>query len=156
MTRLVIGFGNPDRGDDAAGPLVARLLAGRINARVLERHGDALALLEAWEGAEVLVLVDAAAPMGMPGRIHRLDLAADLPRELSVGSVHSFGLPEAVALSRRLGTLPPRVVVHAIEGACFDVGADVSPEVAASVETVAERIAAEFGRCTTPSEQGSR
>lgn len=145
MTVLVIGFGNPDRGDDAAGPLVARRLAGRIPARVLERHGDALALLEAWEGADLLVLVDAAAPMGRPGRIHRLDITAgDLPRDLAFGSTHAFGLPEAVALSRRLGTLPPRAVVHAIEGACFDGGAALSPEVAAAIADVAARIAAEL------------
>ena len=144
MTRLVIGFGNPECGDDAAGPLVARLLAGRIAARVLERHGDALALLDAWEGAEVLVLVDAAAPRGNPGRIHRLDLDADLPREFAVGSVHSFGLPEAVALSRRLGTLPPRVVVYAIEGACFELGGPVSAAVSAAMRSVADRIATEL------------
>ena len=138
MSALVIGFGNPDRGDDAAGPLVARLLAGGVAATVLERHGDALALLEAWEGAASLVLVDAAAPMGSPGRIHRLDITAnDLPRDLAFGSTHAFGLPEAVALSRRLGTLPPRAVVHAIEGGCFDPGAPVSPAVAAAVEAVA-------------------
>ena len=144
MTRLVIGFGNPECGDDAAGPLVARLLTGRVAARVLERHGDALALLDAWEGAEVLVLVDAAMPRGEPGRVHRLDLGADLPRELSVGSVHSFGLPEAVALSRRLGTLPPRVVVYAIEGACFELGAPVSAAVSAAMRSVADRIATEL------------
>ena len=145
LTILVIGFGNPDRGDDAAGPLVARRLAGRVAALVLERHGDALALLEAWEGAAALVLVDAAAPMGTPGRLHCLDIAGrDLPRELAFGSTHAFGLPEAVALSRRLGTLPPRAVVHAIEGACFDPGAPVSPAVAGAVETVAAGIAAEL------------
>jgi hydrogenase maturation protease len=138
LTTLIIGFGNPDRGDDAAGPMVARGLAGRVAARVLERHGDALALLDEWGDATSLVLVDAAAPMGVPGRIHRLDLAqSDLPREFSSGSTHAFGLPEAVALSRRLGTLPGRVVVYAIEGACFDLGAAVSPAVEAAVERVA-------------------
>ena len=124
---------------------MARLLAGRIDASVLERHGDALALLDAWDGAEHLVLVDAASPMGVPGRIHRLDIStADLPRELSVGSVHSFGLPEAVALSRRLGTLPGRAVVYAIEAASFDGGAPVSPEVAAAVAVAAARITADL------------
>ena len=140
MTVLVIGFGNPDCGDDAAGPLVARLLAGRVAARVLERHGDALALLDEWRDAEALVLIDAAAPMGNPGRIHHLDIAAaDLPRDLAVGSTHAFGLPEAVALSRRLGTLPARAVVYAIEGICFDPGAAVSPAVAEAVAALARQ-----------------
>jgi len=146
VTDLIIGFGNPDRGDDAAGPMVVRLLAGRTAARVLERHGDALALLDDWQGAEALVLVDAAAPMGEPGRIHRLDLAeADLPRELSSGSTHAFGLPEAVALSRGLGTLPARTVAYAIEGACFDVGAAVTPAVADAVGRLADTLAAAEG-----------
>jgi hydrogenase maturation protease len=140
VTALLIGFGNPDCGDDAAGPLVARLLAGRINVRVLERHGDALALIDEWRGAEALVLIDAAAPMGTPGRIHRVDIAAaDLPRDLSVGSTHAFGLPEAVALSRRLGTLPARAMVYAIEGVCFDPGAPVSPAVAEAVAGLAKQ-----------------
>ena len=126
---------------------MARRLAGRLAARVLERHGDALALLDSWAGADHLVLVDAAAPMGVPGRVHRLDISAqDLPRELSFGSVHCFGLPEAVALSRRLATLPGRVVVYAIEGSCFDGGMPVSPEVAAAVAIVAARITAELTR----------
>ena len=140
---LVIGFGNPDCGDDAAGPLVSRRLAGRTDARVLERHGDALALLDAWQGAGALVLVDAAASMGVPGRLHRIDIAeADLPREMAIGSTHAFGLPEAVALSRRLGTLPPCAVVYAIEGTCFTPGAPVSPEVAEAVERLADALAA--------------
>jgi hydrogenase maturation protease len=142
VTSLIIGFGNPDRGDDAAGPMVARLLIGRVAARVLERHGDALALLDEWQGAEALVLIDAAASMGTPGRIHRLDLAeADLPRELAAGSTHSFGLPEAVALSRRFGTLPARTVVYAIEGACFDAGAPVSPVVTDAAGHLADSLA---------------
>jgi hydrogenase maturation protease len=141
VTALVVGFGNPDCGDDAAGPLVARLLAGRIDARVLERHGDALALLDEWLGAEALVLIDAAAPMGTPGRIHSIDIAvADLPRDLAVGSTHAFGLPEAVALSRRLGSLPARAVVYAIEGVCFDPGAPVCPAVTEAVVGLAKQV----------------
>jgi hydrogenase maturation protease len=139
---LVIGFGNPDCGDDAAGPLVARLLAGRIEARVLERHGDALSLIDEWRDVAALVLIDAAAPMGAPGRIHRRDIArADLPRDLAFGSTHAFGLAEAVALSRRLGSLPVRAVVYAVEGAEFAPGAAMTPGVAAAVERLAKRLA---------------
>ncbi len=148
MTTVVIGFGNPDCGDDAAGPLVARLLAGRIEARVLERHGDALALLDEWRGADALALIDAAAPMGDPGCIHAVDIAtADLPRDLAVGSTHAFGLPEAVALSRRLGTLPARAMVYAIEGVCFDPGAPVTPAVAEAVAELAKQVRGLTGAC---------
>ncbi len=140
MTALVVGFGNPDRGDDAAGPLVARLLVDRIAARVVERHGDALALLDEWREAEALVLIDAAAPMGEPGRIHEIDPCTDeLPRQFAFGSTHAFGLAEAIALSHRLGSLPARTKVYAIEGENFAPGAALSPAVAAAVDRLAAR-----------------
>lgn len=143
MTALVVGFGNPECGDDAAGPLAARLLMGRLPAQVLERHADALALIEEWRQADVLVLIDAAEPMGCPGRIHEIDIAAsDLPRALAFGSTHAFGLPEAVALGRRLGALPARAVAYAIEGENFRPGAPLSPAVAAAVAELASRGAA--------------
>ena len=147
MSVLVIGIGNPDRGDDAAGLDVARLLAELAlpGVRVLEAPGDALALLDRWAGADRVVLVDAAGPMGRPGRIHRLDaIAAPLPRDLALGSTHAFGLAQTVELARTLGQLPPRLVVYAIEGTRFDTGAALSAPVAEAVAVVAGRIAAEL------------
>jgi hydrogenase maturation protease len=67
-------------------------------------------------------------------------------------SSHSFGVADALELSRALGTLPPRVVVYAIEGRCFEPGAGLSPE----VEQAAARVAAHVLRevCLTPSACG--
>ena len=146
---LVLGLGNPDRGDDAVGPLVARRLAGRLppDVRVATRSGDMLALIEDWSDCDALVCIDAAAPAGAPGRLHRLDLAADdLPRDPGPASSHGFGLAEAVALARALGRAPARIVVHAVEGACFDGGAPPTPCVAAAAEAVVERVVAEVAR----------
>ena len=46
-----IGVGNPDRGDDAVGLHVARLLAARAlpGVAVAKHAGDALALMDRWE-----------------------------------------------------------------------------------------------------------
>ena len=51
---LVIGIGNPDCGDDAIGPLVARLLAGHVppEVAIIERAGDMLGLIEDWTGRD--------------------------------------------------------------------------------------------------------
>lgn len=152
---LVIGVGNPDRGDDAAGLHVARRIAARGLPwiAVEEAGGDSLALLDRWAGVARVVLVDAAAPGGAPGatpgaapgRIHRLDpLAGALPRDIVLGSTHAFGLAEAVELARTLGRLPERMTVYAIEAADCAAGAALSPAVAAAVEQVAARIAAEL------------
>jgi len=144
---LVIGLGNPDRGDDAVGLHVARRVAARgvPGVAVEEAGGDTLALLDRWAGVGRVVLVDAAAPIGLPGRIHRLDpLAGPLPRDLALGSTHAFGLAEAVELARTLGLLPRRMTIFAIEAAGFDPGAALSPAVAAAVDPVAGRIVAEL------------
>ena len=144
---LVIGLGNPDRGDDAVGLHVARRVAtlGLPDVVVEDARGDTLALLDRWAGVGRVVLVDAAAPIALPGRIHRLDpLAGPLPRDLALGSTHAFGLAEAVELARTLGLLPQWMTIYAIEAACFHPGAALSPAVAAAVVPAAARIAAEL------------
>jgi hydrogenase maturation protease len=154
---LVVGMGNPDRGDDGVGALVVRCLAGRLPADVslVGRSGDALSLIEDWAGFDALVCVDAAAPVtasvSIPGRIHRIDLASDqLVREMSFASSHAFGVAEVIALARTLGLAPREMVVYGIEGACFDRGASMTPEVAAAAAAVAGRVVAEVGRLRLP------
>jgi hydrogenase maturation protease len=144
---LVIGLGNPDRGDDAVGLHIARRVATLAlpGVAVEEARGDTLALLDRWAGAASVVLADAAAPAATPGRIHRLDpLAGPLPRDLALGSTHAFGLAEAVELARTLGLLPRRMRIYAVEAFRFDHGTGLSPAVAAAVAPVAGRIAAEL------------
>lgn len=143
---LVAAIGNQDRGDDGLGPLVAARLAGRLPAGVdvMTRSGDMLALIEDWASADALVLVDAAAALTAPGRIHRIDLAtSELPRELALASTHAFGLADAIALARAIGRAPAHIIVFAVEGARFEAGAPMTPEVAAAADTVAMRIVAE-------------
>jgi len=146
---LVAGIGNPDRGDDGVGPAVANRLRGSVPAgvRILERSGDVLALIEEWDGFFAVVVVDAAAPIGRPGRIHRLDLTG---QALSVGlarsSTHAFGIAEAVELARNLGRLPGHLIAYLVEGERFEIGASLSPGVAEAVDRVAERILLELSR----------
>jgi hydrogenase maturation protease len=147
---MVVGIGNRDRGDDGAGPAALDRLAERAPAGVTLAlcRDDLLALVDDWADIDGLICVDAAAPMGAPGRIHRLDLATDtLPHELSVpASSHAFGLPDAIALARALGTAPARIVVFAVEGQAFDGGAGLSPEVDRAIPELADRVLAEIAR----------
>jgi len=146
---LVLAVGNPDRGDDGVGVMVAQYLRGRLpgDVTVLPRSGDMLSLIEDCAGFDALVCVDAAAPMTAPGRIHRLDLASDrLPRELAVTSSHAFGLAEAIDLARALQRAPQTIIVYAVEGRCFDGGSALTPEVATAAAVVADRVVAEIDR----------
>lgn len=143
---LVVGIGNPDRGDDCFGPAVAQRLRGRVpsTVRILERSGDALTLIEDWNGIPSVILIDAVAAITQPGRIHRLDLTdSPLPIGFTPRSTHAFGVAETIELARSLGRLPRRLVAYLVEGEQFATGALLSPAVAGAAKEVAERIVIE-------------
>lgn len=143
---LVIGVGNSWRGDDGAGPAVARLLRQRQGGAVAplqirEVDGGGLGLIEAWAGAPAVVLIDAVCSGEAPGTIRRFDpLAQPLPAELFRHSTHAFGVVEAVELARVLAQLPPRLIVYGIEGRQFAPGAAMSPEVDRATRALASRL----------------
>jgi hydrogenase maturation protease len=140
---LVVGIGNPDRGDDGVGPAIAARLRERApkGVCVIQCRGDMLALLDRWSGYDAVILIDAAAPDGEPGRIRLLDFASEaLPVGLSRGSTHALDFGAAVELARSLGRLPGRLIAYVVEGEGFAIGAPLSPMVAAAVEPVTDRI----------------
>jgi hydrogenase maturation protease len=144
---LVLGIGNPDRGDDGAGIAVVRLLRRMLPeaVEVAEHAGEAASLLARFDGVAAAILVDACAGSGPAGRVWRFDVAlAPLPRRAFGLSTHGFGLAEAIELARTLGRLPPCCIVYAIEGQSFATGAPLSSPVTTAVDDVARRIAAEL------------
>jgi hydrogenase maturation protease len=144
---VIIGVGNEYRGDDGAGIAVARRLRALFPTAVtiLEGSGEGVALMEAWQDASWVMLVDAVRSGASPGTIHRLDArAAALPMGFFHYSTHAFSVAEAVELARSLDQLPAHLVVFGIEGANFAAGVELSPAVAQAVEAVAERVAEEI------------
>ena len=136
MTRLVIGVGNPWRGDDGAGLEVARRLGG------VTFEGDGTGLIDVWDEADdEVVVVDAGASGGTPGAIRRFDArAAPLPAHSLRSSSHHFGVADAVELARSLDRLPPALRVYAIEGEDFGAGRRLSPAVRSAVDRLAEEL----------------
>jgi hydrogenase maturation protease len=143
----VIGVGNDWRGDDAAGLLVARLLADSLSGvTVCESRGEATELLQLWRDAEVVIIVDAIFSEGQPGRIQRFE-AKGRALALHFGasySTHSWGLAEAVALGSVFQELPRHLIIFGVEGRNFEVGQDLTPEVRAALPEVAQQVRAEL------------
>ena len=142
----IIGIGNPDRGDDAVGRIVAARLRDRVGGgiSVVEVDGEATDLIERIGDSDHAILVDAALSGGTAGEIHRFDVTREpLPAARFGMSTHGFGLGEAIELARALGRLPARCVVFAVEARSFDHGAPLSPAVAAAADMVIERVLAE-------------
>jgi len=137
--RLLIGVGNPDRGDDGAGRAVARRLFERnaCGLEVRECTGEATSLMSAWTGFDDVTLVDACRGAGPPGSIHRIGPdEVDRVARLQHGSTHSLGVATAIGLGRALGSLPSRLVIYAIEAGHAREGEGLSPEVDHAVHEV--------------------
>ena len=145
MPVRVIGCGNFDRGDDAAGLLVARRLRSlgveTSGVEVIEQSGESFSLMDCWTGFATVILVDATAACGSPGKVRAWNAhAGRLPEHFSPCSTHAFGVREAVELARAMNRLPQTMLIYGIEGKQFSLGAPVSPEVECAVASVAERL----------------
>jgi hydrogenase maturation protease len=144
---VVLGVGNAYRGDDGVGLVVAERLQGRVpdGIEVTVCEQEASRVLDALEGADAAVIVDAVASGAEPGTLHRFDAAAAaVPARAFGSSTHAFGVGEAIELARALGKLPPRVVVYGIEGREFAAGHGLSAPVEAAVGRAAEAILEEL------------
>ena len=139
----MLGIGNAWQGDDGAGLQAARLLRERVpeGVEVRELEGEPVALVDAMEGAEEVVLIDAVSSGSPPGMIHRIDAAeGPMPATLSAASTHTLGVGEAIELGRALGRLPRRVVLYGIEAESIAAGEELTPTVAQAVEAVVEQV----------------
>jgi hydrogenase maturation protease len=149
---LVIGIGNTDRGDDAAGIEVARRVQarGRQDTEVRECGGGASSLLESWRERGRVILVDAASGAGRTaGTVQRYEAhRKPLPAGWLHASTHSWGVAEAIEIARSLGQLPAEVVVYAIEGQSFEPGAPLSAPVRTALERVEKWIVRELEGAT--------
>jgi hydrogenase maturation protease len=115
---LTIGIGNEYRGDDAAGLIVARRLKELLadSAIVMEHSGDGAALMEAWRGAETVIIIDAVMSGAAPGTIHRFDASAQpLAKSSFRCSTQAFSVAGAIELARALCELPRSLIVYGIE-----------------------------------------
>jgi hydrogenase maturation protease len=137
---LIIGCGNTERGDDAAGVLVARRLR-ELGANAFEHSGEGLALMESWEGYDSVILIDAVVTGVAPGAITVWDAnLSPITGDTRGRTTHTFGVAEAVELARVLGRLPHRLSIYGIEGRKFELGSAPSPEVAQVVERLVQQL----------------
>lgn len=147
---VVVGVGNPMRGDDGIGPAAIGLLrqpglAADVELMVID--GEATRLVEAWQGRHVAVVVDATILGSVPGSIHRVEVGVDqLPGWSPGASSHSTGLADAVELGRALDRLPQRLIIFGIEPANVALGAGLSKPVEAALPTLVQAIEGELAR----------
>ena len=146
---VLIGIGNPWRGDDGIGHAVVYALQDTPGLTTATTFGEPAELMDLWQGHDPVILVDAIVTGAVPGTLHRLDAAEPLPRTARYSS-HGIGLADAIELARALDALPANLVIYGIEPACLEDGASLSPELADRIAEVAARIRAELEGSPVP------
>ena len=128
---------------------VIRLLKNRRldGVTLREMTGEGAALMQAWEGASEVILVDAIASEAPCGSIHRIDAQSKEfpPHFFSTHSTHQFGVAEAIHLARALGQFPESMIIYGIEGRNFDHGGGLTPEVETAVQKVVQCLLDDLG-----------
>lgn len=141
MTVLVVGFGNPLRSDDGIGWHVAGRLASDprlAGAEVLQRHQLTPELALDVSRADLVVLIDARA--GPPAGAITTERVEPTGASGTAFS-HHLGPAGLVALARELYGRAGEVHVVSVGVASLEVGEDLSPAVAGTVERVIDVVA---------------
>ncbi|MEV6020184.1 MULTISPECIES: hydrogenase maturation protease [unclassified Streptomyces] len=142
---VVIGVGNPLRGDDGIGPAAVEALRGQVpDGTVLAvSDADPGRLLDLWRGADTVVIVEAVRTRSnRPGALHTLTLPEAAGHHRGAASTHGLGLGGCLALAEALDLLPPRLVVHAMQVADLGLGTCLSEVVRSALPALTERAAA--------------
>lgn len=147
---LVVGLGNPLRGDDGVGVRVAQALAKQElpdGVEVVDGGTLGLGIVPLIEGRQRVILVDAAEVGRDPGEFTRftLDEAHLLGTDQHL-SVHDASLRDALQLAQVLQVLPDKVVVFGVQPATTQWDRELSPQVEA---TLPELIAAVLSEAAT-------
>ena len=138
---VVIGIGNPMRGDDGVGAAVVDALGDHPNIETFAFDGDGMELMVLWQDRHHVVVVDATQSDAEPGTVSRYEAHEnELPQNLFRHSTHQFGVVEAVEMARVLGDLPGRLTLIGVEGADYTLGAGVSEAVKCAMDEVVSAV----------------
>jgi hydrogenase maturation protease len=149
---VVMCFGNPLMGDDGAGIRVAgalRRVKKRLgeNVEILTYKALDLALLEKFEGASQVVIVDALqSGTKPPGSVSLRHIEDTRALTLDLPSLHGLGLRQLLDLARQAELLACPVTVVGIEPRDCAEGSRMSKEVADAIPKAVRQVEMELHR----------
>ena len=137
---LVVGFGNPLRGDDGFGWEVAARLAsiekkGAIEVLTVQQLMPELA--ESLSKFDHVIFVDASCE-GTPGEWRCESVSAGEMTPNALG--HRFGIPELLGHARALYGSAPQAQVISVTGESFECGDHLTPRIMAVVPELVDYI----------------
>ncbi|MGH7833436.1 MAG: hydrogenase maturation protease [Candidatus Binatia bacterium] len=139
---LIIGYGNPLRGDDGVAWHAAQALAAVLQnapADVMTCHQLTPELAEPVSRADLVVFIDAEQRQPA-GKIFSRRVKPD-EAPLPAFS-HDFTPATLIAWTRRLYQACPEAILFSVAGSSFECAEELSPPVAAALPELIERVCA--------------
>jgi len=148
MRVLIVGYGNPLRGDDGVGPEAARRLAAELHdpdIEILVELQLKPELAELMSRAEIAIFIDARAD-GRPGEVRVEEVAPGEPEQTFT---HQFAPPMLLMTAQILYSKIPRTFLVSIGGENFELSEGLSD----AVESAIPEVLATVRRLATPSSE---
>ena len=141
---LILGLGNPLRGDDGLGPRVVEELEQHelpVGVTAIDGGTGGLSLLRYLEEWKRVLIVDVAEVGLQPGQFVRFTpQQARLMEDGCSFSVHGAGLGEALALGHALGRQLAEIVIYGLQPESLDWRQGLSPAVEAGLPALVEAV----------------
>lgn len=140
---IIVGIGNPYRGDDAVGWAVVDGLREKLRSGIelVKQRGDIAELIDLFSRHKSVYLVDACSSSELAGSWQRIDVHQQpIPKENPQTSTHGFSISQAISLAKNLDQLPNKLILYAINGDNYSISDALSSSVARSVDGVINAI----------------
>ncbi len=144
---LILGWGNPLRGDDSVGWKAAERLAGSLEgceATVRVSHQLLPEFAEEISRSDLVIFIDAACDNDSSGKVRFKRVE---PRRSESGAFsHQLDPPALLAMAESLYGAHPEAYFFTVAGQSFGYGEELSPEVQSAMPELIEQIRAVCGR----------
>lgn len=148
MRIVVLGIGNILMTDEGIGPHAVDALQKRYalpdEVEVVDGGTAGMELIRYVSGADHLIVVDAVRVGQPPASVVRMTGDAVPAFFRTKLSPHQVGLSDLLATLTILGESPGTVTLIGVQPESFDMNMDLSPAVAAKLDTVVEMVADEL------------
>ena len=149
---IVLGMGNPLRGDDGIGVAVLETLKASYwfseNITIMDAGTSSLQALLVMQGYQRVFIIDAADIGGAPGdwRCISIEELSIIPEGLiKYGSFHNAGLKDAIALGQILEILPEEMMIYAVQPQDLQISIGLSDTIATAAHEIVEDLIQRLG-----------
>lgn len=158
---VIVGVGNILLKDEGIGVHVARALqemrlASPEGEVEVVDGGTSPSAFDSADGADKLIIIDAACGGGEPGTVYRFTPAGLSEEPKLLASLHDLGLLDSLRMMESVGNLPQDTVIIGVEPAEVDWGLELTPTLAGKLPDVVRLVVEEQASSVVTARKTSR